>query len=161
MPSPALRLVIELTAWWGLLFVLYLVFISRVSPLEFAVGAGASALGAAGAWAVHRAARPALGPGGHWCAAVWAWPGALLTETVRMARLTARSLCGRLAAGRMVRLRLRPGVGAAWATALLSGTPGSCVVDVHDDGDAPVLTVHSLFAQRSGLESALTEAGQS
>ncbi|QMU69333.1 Na+/H+ antiporter subunit E [Streptacidiphilus sp. P02-A3a] len=157
MPNPGLRLTVELTAWWGLLFVLYLVLISTVSPLEVAVGAGASALAAVGAWAVHRAARPTLGPGGHWRAAVWAWPGALLTETVRTARLTARALRGHRTAGRMVRVRLRPGVGVAWSTALLSGTPGSCVVDVHDDGPAPVLTVHSLFPRPSGLETVLTE----
>jgi Na+/H+ ion antiporter subunit len=158
MPSPGLRLAVELVSWWALLFVLYLVFISTLSPLELAVGAGGSALAAVGAWAVHRAARPDVGPTGRLAAALWAWPGTLLRETVQLARLTGAGLRGRSVPGRFAELELRPGVGTAWATALLSGTPGSCVTSVDQrPGGAATLTVHALFPARSRLESLLTE----
>ena len=161
MPHRGLRLAGELIGWWGLLFLLYLVFISTLSPLELLAGAAASGLAAAGAWAVHRAVRPEIGPAAHWMTALWVWPGTLLTETVQLARLTLAALRGRPAHGRFATVRLRAGVGAAWACALLSGTPGGCVVKVDPDpGAAPVLTVHSLFDSRSRLEAVLTEADE-
>jgi hypothetical protein len=159
MPHHGLRLVGELIGWWVLLFLLYLVFISTLSPMELIVGAAASAVAGVGAWAIHWAVRPDVGPAGHWMAAVWAWPGTLLTETVQLARLTLAGLRGRPAQGRFATVRLRAGVGTAWACALLSGTPGSCVVAVDGKpGAAPVLRVHSLFDSPSRLESVLTEA---
>ena len=158
MPHRRLRLAGELISWWALLFLLYLVFISTLSPLELIVGAAASALAAVGAGAIHRAVRPEAGPAARWMAAVWAWPGTLLAEIVHLARLTLAALRGRPAQGRFATVRLRAGVGAAWAGALLSGTPGSCVVAVDQDpGAAPVLTVHSIFGARSRLESVLLE----
>jgi multisubunit Na+/H+ antiporter MnhE subunit len=159
MPHHGLRLVGELIGWWVLLFLLYLVFISTLSSLELIVGAAASAVAGVGAWAIHWAVRPDVGPAGHWMAAVWAWPGTLLTETVQLARLTLVGVRGRPPQGRFATVRLRAGVGTAWACALLSGTPGSCVVAVDGKpGAAPVLRVHSLFDSRSRLESVLTEA---
>ena len=161
MPHRGLRLAGELIGWWVLLFLLYLVFISTLSPLELLVGAVASGLAAAGAWAIHRAVHPEIGPGAHWMAAAWAWPGTLLTETVQLARLTLATLRGRPAHGRFTTVRLRAGVGTAWACALLSGTPGSCVVDLDPNpGSVPILTVHALFDSRSRLESVLTEADE-
>jgi hypothetical protein len=164
MPNRGPRPVVEPLAWWALLFLLYLVFISTVSVLELAVGAAVSGFAAAGGQAVHRTARPDPGPPGHWPAAVWAWPGTLLVETVGLAGLTFAALRGRPSHGRFATVRLRPGVGAAWATTLLSGTPGSCVVAVDQDavdqgsGSLTVLTVHTLFASSSRLEAVLTEA---
>jgi multisubunit Na+/H+ antiporter MnhE subunit len=161
MPHRGRRLAGELIGWWVLLFLLYLVFISTLSPLELIVGAAASAVAGVGAWAIHRAVRPDVGPAGHWTAAVRVWPGTLLMETVRLARLTLAGLRGRPTQGRFATVRLRAGVGTAWACSLLSGTPGSCVmaVDAHP-GAAPVLIVHSLFDSRSRLESVLTEADE-
>jgi multisubunit Na+/H+ antiporter MnhE subunit len=161
MPNRVLRMVGELVGWWVLLFLLYLVLISTLSPLELVVGAAASGLSAVAAWAIHRAVRPEVGPVGHWTAALWALPGTLLRETVQLACLTRAALRGRPAQGRFATVRLRPGVGAAWACALLSGTPGSCVLDVDEQpGAATVLRVHSLFGPRSRLETVLTEADQ-
>jgi hypothetical protein len=51
MPHHGLRLVGELIGWWVLRFLLYLVFISTLSPLELIVGAAASAVAGVGAWA--------------------------------------------------------------------------------------------------------------
>ena len=153
------RPMVELLSWWVLLFLLYLVFISSVSMVELGVGVGVSGFAAAGGRAVHRAARPDPGPAGHWLAAGWAWPGTLLMETVRLAGLTFAALRGRPSRGRFASVRLRPDVGTSWATALLSATPGSCVVAVdQDSGPVPVLTVHMLFTSRSRLEMVLTEA---
>ncbi|MFC1415855.1 hypothetical protein [Streptacidiphilus cavernicola] len=158
MPDSHVRAVVELLSWWSLLFALYLVFISAVSVLEVAVGAGAAGLAAVGAWAARRAVRPVVGPAGHCAAALWAWPGTLLAETVRLAVLTAAALGGRVVEGRWRTVRLRPGVGAAWACALMSGTPGGCVVEVEDTGPVPPLVrLHTLFPGRSRLEELLTE----
>ncbi|SEK46597.1 Na+/H+ antiporter subunit E [Streptacidiphilus jiangxiensis] len=159
MPDHGWRTALESAAWWALLFVVYLVFISTLAPLELMIGAVASALAAAGAMAVHHAARPVVGPAGHLGAALWAWPGAVVTETVHLARLTWAAARGRPARGRFSRVRLRPEVGVPWACALLSATPGSCVVDVHEDQEqVPVLSLHSLFDSPSRLESVLTGA---
>ncbi|QMU76701.1 hypothetical protein GXW83_14070 [Streptacidiphilus sp. PB12-B1b] len=139
MPSPGLRLAVELAAWWALLFGLYLVFVSTVAPLGAVVGAAASALGAAGAWAVHRAARPTLGPAAHARTAARACPGALLSAAAQPTRPSA-------------------GVAAAWSAALLSGPPVGRVAQVHQADGAAVLTARSLIPQRSRLEPVLTEA---
>ncbi|MEU3841300.1 hypothetical protein AB0E88_14865 [Streptomyces sp. NPDC028635] len=45
----------ELLAWWAALAVLWLMLISAVYPLEFAVGGGAAAVGAVAARAARRA----------------------------------------------------------------------------------------------------------
>jgi hypothetical protein len=161
MRNAGLRLCAELGTWWILLFALYVIFISTLSPLELLVGASASGVAAAAGCAVHRTAAPTAGPGRHWAAAVWAWPGTLLTETWQLARLTLAALFGRVERGRFTQLRLRPGVGPAWAGGMLSATPGSCVVEVDEGhgqpGSPAVLTVHALYRSRSRLESVLTE----
>ncbi|MEY9965012.1 multisubunit Na+/H+ antiporter MnhE subunit [Streptacidiphilus sp. MAP12-16] len=136
-PPGGPRIAVELVAWWVLLFLLYVVFISTLSALELCVGAGVSGLAAVGAWTVHRAAQPTAGPAGQLAAA----------------------LRGRPTRGRFRPVRLREGVGPSWACALLSGTPGSCVVAMDEEkGDGAVLTVHTLFPARSRLERALTQA---
>ena len=157
--SSAVRSAVEVAAWWALLFLLYTVFISTPGTLELAIGAGASGLAAWGGWALHRAARPPAGPAGQLAAALWAWPAALLAETAGLARLTARALSGRSDPGRFRSLRLRAGVGPAWASLLLSGTPGSCVTAVDESTDRPgaTLRVHALLPAGSRLERALTE----
>ncbi|MFB7909885.1 hypothetical protein ACFC1T_25955 [Kitasatospora sp. NPDC056076] len=158
MPNTGSRLIVELAGWWALLFMIYLVFISTLSPLELMVGAGACAMATTGAWAIHRAAHPAAGPAGHLPAALWAWPATALTETAQLSWVTVAALRGRPARGRFARVRLRPGVGAPWACVLLSATPGSCVVAVDEEKGRPaVLTAHSLFDSRSRLESVLAQ----
>lgn len=156
-PLGGLRTAGEIAAWWVVMCLLYTVFISTVSPLELAVGAGASGLAAVGGWAVRRAARPRSGPARHLAAALWTWPWTLLTETFQLARVTAVTLRGRPVSGRFVSVRLRPGVGVAWACALLSGTPGSCVVGVEKaaPGRSAVLRVHAVFPGRSALQRVL------
>ncbi len=100
MPHRGMRLAAELIGWWASLFLIYLVFISTLSPLELFVGAAVSGLAAAGAWAIHRAVRPEVGPAAHWMAAVWAWPGTLLTETALLASaLATAALWGRRVPG--------------------------------------------------------------
>jgi hypothetical protein len=164
MMSSGARAAVELVSWWMLLFVLYLVLITTVSGLELVVAAAVSGLAAVGAWGVHRSARPVAGPVGHWMSALWLWPGTVVVETWRLARFTAAAPGRRAAEGRFRTVRLRRGVGAAWACALLSGTPGGCVVDVttpadagSGDGTAPTLRIHALFPERSRLEALLTE----
>ncbi|MGV9889291.1 hypothetical protein [Streptomyces sp. NPDC003395] len=51
----ALRAVGELLAWWTALAVLWLVLISSVYPLEYAVGGAVAAVGALAARAARRA----------------------------------------------------------------------------------------------------------
>lgn len=164
MTSSGSRAVVGLLSWWVLLFVLYLVLVSAVSVLELIVAAGVSGVAAVGAGAVHRSARPRAGPAGRLWSALWLWPGTVVAETWGLARLTAVALRGRGVQGRFRTARLCHGVGAAWACALLSGTPGGCVVDVAVPVDAvsgdrttPVLRMHALFAERSHLEALLIE----
>ncbi|MDI5962579.1 hypothetical protein [Streptantibioticus silvisoli] len=125
----------EVAAWWLVLTALYLVLISDVTPLEFAVGAAGAVLAAVAARLARTAAEAGTGGGGRALAAALHWPAALLTDTARLAAVTAGVLCGRPAPGRFRVLRLRPGTGAAWAGALLSATPGAYVVDVGRYGE--------------------------
>ncbi|MDI5969210.1 hypothetical protein POF50_007605 [Streptomyces sp. SL13] len=125
----------EVAAWWLVLTALYLVLISDVTLLEFAVGAAGAVLAAVAARLARTAAEAGTGGGGRALAAALHWPAALLTDTARLAAVTAGVLCGRPAPGCFRVLRLRPGTGAAWAGALLSATPGAYVVDVGRYGE--------------------------
>ncbi|MFJ6216385.1 hypothetical protein ACIQGZ_24110 [Streptomyces sp. NPDC092296] len=148
------RAIGELLGWWVLLLALYTVFISSVGTLELVVGAVGSALGAAGAHAVRRAADARTGRFGRAVAAGAAWPGTLLAETGQLAGAVAATLRGRPRHGGVHRVRLRPDAGGAWASALLSSTPGSCVLDA----DGPELTVHLLGARPSAVQRAIQAA---
>ncbi len=66
MPHRGRRLAAELIGWWASLFLIYLVFIGTLSRLELLVGGAVSGLAAAGAWAIHRAVRPEVGPAARW-----------------------------------------------------------------------------------------------
>ncbi len=161
MRRPGAAAVGELAAWWTVLIALYLVFISTVTVLEFAVGAAGAALAAVAARAVRIASAGGTGPGGRWAAALLSWPGAVLTDTVRLAAATAGCLRGGADPCRFRTLRLKPGTGAAWAGAVLSGTPGAYVVRVTparpgDETSGDRLTVHVMSAERTALERALT-----
>lgn len=154
----------EVTGWWIVLTALYLVFISTVTPLEFAVGAAGAALAAVAARATRLAADGGTGARGGWMAALVAWPGAVLTDTVRLAAATARCLRGRPIEGGLRTVRVEPGTGTAWAAAVLSATPGAYVVDVDrapaGDAEGDLLTVHVLPGEPTTLERVLTAGGR-
>jgi hypothetical protein len=158
-----------LAVWWVLLLLLYLVLISSISLLEWAVGGSAAAVGAVAALAVRRAVGQRAGGFAHATAACATWPTTLLRETGRLTRLTVRSLVGRPARGSLRTVELRPGVSGAWAAALLSATPGTCVVDAsrppaEETGDrrgAPaLLTLHALTGPVSPVEQAVSRKTQ-
>lgn len=150
------RAIGELAGWWLLLLALYLVFISTVNPLELLVGAVGAAAGAVAAGAVRRAAGARSGPLGRLTAAVAAWPGTLLAETAGLAAAVAGTLRGRPPHGSLRRLRLRRTAGSSWAAALLSSTPGSCVLEAREDE----LTVHLLDGRPSALQRTLEEGAR-
>ncbi|WUH89236.1 hypothetical protein OG900_03180 [Streptomyces sp. NBC_00433] len=71
--------------WSGLLFVLYVVLISDVTPLEAAVGGSLAVLGGVAAEAVRRAEHPRVHGSRRLAAAFAALPASLLAETARLA----------------------------------------------------------------------------
>jgi hypothetical protein len=145
-------------AWWALLFVLSIMFISAVTATELALGAAAAMLGAVAAEALRRAEGPRVGGLRAMVAAGAAFPGTLLAETGRLAVAVVRAPRARAETGRTVRLRLEPGTSAAAAAALLSASPGACVLDIRTsqepDGGAE-LTLHLLEPSLSAVERAL------
>ncbi|SFF27075.1 Multisubunit Na+/H+ antiporter, MnhE subunit [Actinacidiphila alni] len=162
MARAATTTAVTLLSWWALLFALYLVCVSTVSPAEFAVGGGAALLGAVAAEAVRRAERPPAGGARRLGGAGAAFPAALAGETVRLAAAVVRTLRGRPDTGREVTVRLEPGAGPALAAALLSASPGACVIDIQEAGEdagepgaGALLTVHLLDAAPSPVEAAL------
>lgn len=134
--------------WSGLLFVLYVVLISEVTPLEAAVGGALAVLGGTAAEAVRRAEHPRVHGGRRVAAAVAALPAALLKETAQLAAAVVRAP---RAGGRRVVVRLPAGTDPAPAAVLLSATPGACVLDI----EARDLTVHLLGDAPSTVERAL------
>ncbi|WBO69530.1 hypothetical protein [Streptomyces camelliae] len=151
----------EVLAWWAVLVVVDLMFISSVSALELVVAAAGAVIAAVAARAVHTAS--GAGPGGtrRWGAAALAWPGAVLNDVLRLSALTARALGGRSAGGRLKTVTLASGTGPAWACALLSSTPGAYVVDVpgwqREGKDRRIVVAHFLTDDRTRLEDVLTE----
>ncbi|MFG2857767.1 hypothetical protein ACGFZ9_45460 [Streptomyces mirabilis] len=154
----------EVLAWWAVLVVLNILFISTVSALELAVAACGAVIAAVAARAVHTASGARLGGTRRWGAAVLAWPGAVLTDLIRLWWITARTLGGRSPEGSLKTMMLAPGTGAAWACALLSSTPGAYVVDVRGTGGAAqesqTVVAHFLTDARTHLEDVLTEGAR-
>lgn len=143
-------------AWSALLLLCYVVLISTVSPLEWAVGGGLAVLGGCAADAVRRAEHPAVRVDRRVAAALAALPSTLLRETAELAAAVARAPRHRSAVeSEPVTVRLPAGTDVALAAALLSATPGACVVDVRGQE----LRVHLLSAGRrpSAVERALGE----
>ncbi|MDX3076222.1 Na+/H+ antiporter subunit E [Streptomyces sp. MI02-7b] len=139
------------TVWLLVLLSCDVVLIGPVTVLEVVVGAAGALLAAIAADAVRVASGAAPGGARYAVRAVLAWPGALLTETWQLARAV---LGARRARGGFGQVRLPEGVGTAWASAVLSATPGAYVVAFGDEDDR-VLTVHRLGDRPSGLERAL------
>jgi multisubunit Na+/H+ antiporter MnhE subunit len=154
----------DVLAWWVVLVALYLVFVSTVTLLEFAVGAAGAVLAACGAHALHRASRtsPASGSGrARLAQALLSWPGSLLADTGRLTAASVRSLPlsrRRPVSGGFEMLELHRGTRAAWACAVLSATPGAYVADVATQGD--VIMVHVLPGPPSAVERAVTRGGR-
>ncbi|WP_328917249.1 MULTISPECIES: hypothetical protein [unclassified Streptomyces] len=152
---------VNVLVWWGLLFLLYVILISSVPPLELMVGAGFALLGAGSAEAVRQAEHPPLRYGHRLARAAAAFPLTLLRETGQLAAVVARVL-GRRGGGEglAVTVRLAPGVDPACAAALLSASPGACVIDIAD-APAPLagrdLRAHLLSPSPSAVERALSE----
>jgi multisubunit Na+/H+ antiporter MnhE subunit len=128
---------VNVLAWWALLLVLYLVLISTVSALELMVGAGFALLGAVTAEAVRRAEHPRPRAGRRLAAAAAAFPGTLLRETGQLALAVLRTLLRRGDPGVLVTIRTAPEVDAALAAALLSASPGACVIDIRRAAAGP------------------------
>jgi hypothetical protein len=154
--------VVEVLAWWLVLAVVDVLFISTVSALELVVAAGGAVIAAVAARAVRTASGARLGGTRRWGAAALAWPGAVLSDLVRLWWATARALGGRSSEGSLQTMTLSSGTGAAWACALLSATPGAYVVDVRGTrGAAPAaqtdVVAHFLTDDRTHLEDVLTE----
>jgi hypothetical protein len=148
----ALVSALTVAVWSALLLLLYVVLISAVSPLEWAVGGGLALLGGGAADAVRRAGNPRVRAGRRTAAALAALPTALLRETAELASAVARALLrrhGGPAAGDPVAVRLPAGADPAVAAVVLSATPGACVLDIDlarhaVPGVEPELTVHLL-----------------
>jgi hypothetical protein len=102
------------------------------------VGAGFALLGAVAAEAVRRAEHPRPRGSRRLALAVAAFPLTLLRETGLLVAVLLRTPRGGGAAGTMATIRLAPEVDAACAAALLSASPGACVIDIvaagEDDG---------------------------
>ncbi|MFD8810890.1 hypothetical protein ACFV23_05215 [Streptomyces sp. NPDC059627] len=153
---------VEVLAWWVVLTVLDILFVSTVSALELTVAAAGAVPAAVAARAVHTASGARLGGTRRWAAAVLAWPGAVLGDLIRLWWATGRALGGRSSCGSLQTMTLASGTGAGWASALLSSTPGAYVVDVPGTrGAAPasrtVVVAHFLTDDRTSLEDVLTE----
>lgn len=158
----------DVLVWWVVLIALYFVFISSVTVLECVVGAVGAALAAVGAHGVRSATSGGRGGRAGLPRALLAWPGTLVADLARLVVVTLRGTFQHgSASGDFRTVVLRPGVGAGWAGALLSATPGAYVVEVRPQGagreDGPpgttrgeVLTVHVLTGSASVLERALT-----
>lgn len=150
MTHKALVTAATVGGWTGLLFVLYIVLISEVTPLEAAVGGALALLGGIAAEAVRRAEHPRPHAGRRIAAAFAALPATLVMETAHLAVAAARAPRGG-SGGRQVVVRLPAGTDPALAAVLLSATPGACVLDVVGRD----LTVHLLDTAPSAVEKAL------
>ncbi|MEW1637074.1 hypothetical protein AB0469_23710 [Streptomyces sp. NPDC093801] len=148
----------ELCGWWAAALVLQVLFISTLSWPELAVAAAGALLAAVAARAVRRASGARPGGRARLLTALLLFPGALLTDTGRLAAATVRALRGHRTTGRFHTVRLRRGSGAAWACGLLSATPGLYVVDLAPPG--PTALVHTLPGRPTRLERALTSGGR-
>ncbi|WP_371614330.1 hypothetical protein [Streptomyces sp. NBC_00454] len=154
------RAVTESAVWWVLLMALNTVLIREVTALEMVVGAAAALLGAVGARTVRRASGASFGGPAHLALSLWVWPGALLADTLRLARAVLRPR--RFRGGFRV-IELPAGTGPAWACALLSATPGLYVVHVDPDSGRSGprrLTVHAVTDEVGSLERALVSGGR-
>lgn len=159
MTRGAVVTAVSLLTWWGLLFVLYLVCVSTVPPMEVVVGAATALLGALAAEALRRAEHPRpRGVRGLARAAV-SFPPTLLRETGQLTSAVVRALRGRGSAGELATIGLESGASTALAAALLSASPGACVIDIAESegrpGGGAELTVHLLGESVSAVERAL------
>lgn len=141
----------EVLLWAVLLLALYVIFVGPLSLLELAVGAGLAVLAAGAARAVRRASGVRVDGLGRCLAALRVWPLTCVTELVGLGAAVARALRGRPARGGFRTVRLRAGVGPAWAATLLSSTPGAYVLDTN----GTELRVRALDGKPSRIEQAL------
>lgn len=137
----------------GLVFVLYVCFISAVDGPELVAGALiALAAAALATIALETTGRGLLSGAWYWYAPTTAWPVDFATDCVLLARLViGRAVRAPTASGEIRTLRLRAGIPPAVAGFWLSSTPGSCVVAA----DGNTLTVHSLSGKPSRVERVL------
>jgi multisubunit Na+/H+ antiporter MnhE subunit len=164
MVRGALATAVNMLVWWGLLFLLYVISISTVPPLEVLAGSGFALLGAIAAEAVRRAEHPGLRGSRRIGAAAAGFPLTLLQETAQLTAAVGQSLRGRGPHGSVVTIRLAPETDAALAAALLSASPGACVIDIDDAAQDKAaqtpsighdLTAHVLGPSISRVERAL------
>jgi multisubunit Na+/H+ antiporter MnhE subunit len=150
---------VNVLVWWALLLLLYVILISAVTPLELAAGAGFALLGAIAAEGVRRAEHPRPRGSRRLAAAGAAFPLTLLRETCTLAAAVARAPRGKTGPGTMTVIRLPPRTDPGVAAALLSASPGACVVDIAEASPDPSvgreLTVHLLATPPSRVERAL------
>ena len=155
----AMATAVNVLVWWALLLLLYVILISSVTSLELMVGAGFALLGAVAAEAVRRAEHPRLRGGRRFAAAAAAFPPTLLRETGQLAAAVARAPRGQAGPGTVTVVRLAPDTDPGVAAALLSASPGACVLDMEaaprDPSGGRELTVHLLNEPPSPVERAL------
>ncbi|MFF3821574.1 hypothetical protein ACFYYD_34240 [Streptomyces bluensis] len=148
----------EVLAWWAVLVVVTLMFISSISALEVVVAAAGAMIAAVAARGVHSASGAGMGGARRWGAAFLAWPGAVLADLGRLCVVTVRALRGRSPEGALKTVTLEPGTGAAWACGVLSSTASTYVVDVSGGKTEGVQTVvvHVMDRGLSRLDRVLT-----
>jgi hypothetical protein len=144
------------SVWGGLIFTLYLCFISVVDGPELVAGAlAAVAVGllATAAFEVPGPSRGLLIQGRRWYVPAVVWPLDVATDCVLLVRLAAaRVRRGPLPPGEIRTLRIRGEVPVAVAGFWLSSTPGACVIAA----EGRTLTLHALSAEPSRVERVLT-----
>jgi multisubunit Na+/H+ antiporter MnhE subunit len=143
--------------WWVLLFSGYLALVSPLSGGEFILGALLSIVAGCAAVLARRASDSSFTVSWRWLGPLTRIPGAVLADTVLLARILAQ-WPGREAAAKALRSvplarqsdDVRGESRQAVAGLMLSLSPGSFVVD--SGGAPPRLVVHALREQPSALE---------
>lgn len=142
-----MRAVVEVAAWWGLCFGLWIATLSAISWPEVAVSVPVSFACGVLAVACRRVARNKWQLRPAWLLPMLALPLSICTDTVRV---LASAVTGPSRTARLVRVQVdgargngpRPDGRRALTTVILALSPGSIVVDF--EADAGAATVHLL-----------------
>ncbi|MEE4546900.1 hypothetical protein V2S66_33660 [Streptomyces sp. V4-01] len=153
--------VVEVGAWWAVLFAVTVVAVGPLNTVELAVAVAAAAGAALAARWVRLAAGATLGGTGGAARALALLPWSLLRGCGLLAAAMlgwSRRTGGRPASGAPAfrRTAMREGTGAGWAGLVMAASADTCVVRATDDG---LVEVHALGIEPGPVERALTEEG--